>query len=269
MTDHALLIEDLRAETHDLEALLAGMTTDDWSRPTPSPGWSVQDQVNHLAYFDEASTLAITDADAFRRTADPMVAAKDDFPDRLVRAQRHLTPSTTHRWFRTARETFLATAAAADPRARIPWYGVGMSVRSAVTARIMESWAHGQDIADAVGADRAPTDRLRHICHLGVATRGFSFRLAGVPDPGHPVKVALSGPSGERWEWGEESADQRIEGPALDFCLVVTQRRHLADTALTIHGDTARQWMRVAQAYAGVRGPGRDPRGEPSEPSGS
>jgi uncharacterized protein (TIGR03084 family) len=143
--------------------------------------------------------------------------------------------------------------------ARIPWYGADMSITSAVTARLMETWAHGQDIADALAIRREPTDRLRSIAHLGVATRPFSFRLRGLPVPQEEVTVELIAPSGEVWRWGDSKAAQRVTGTALDFCLVVTQRRHLADTALTIVGDGAARWMSVAQAFAGTPGPGRKP----------
>ena len=139
-----------------------------------------------------------------------------------------------------------------------------MSITSALTARLMETWAHGQDVADAVAAPRVPTDRLRHIAHLGVATRAFSYRLRGLPPPVDEPFVELSAPSGDDWRWGAPAAEQRVVGPALDFCLVVTQRRHLSDTSLTVVGDEAARWMAIAQAFAGIPGPGRNPlpRGE-------
>jgi uncharacterized protein (TIGR03084 family) len=132
-----------------------------------------------------------------------------------------------------------------------------MSARSAVTARIMETWAHGQDIADTFGVLRRPTDRLRHIAHLGVSTIGFTFRLHDRPAPDVPIRVELRAPSGIRWTWGDEDAADRVEGSALDFCLTVTQRRHVGDTALSVHGRVAREWIGIAQAFAGAPGPGR------------
>jgi uncharacterized protein (TIGR03084 family) len=143
--------------------------------------------------------------------------------------------------------------------ARIPWYGADMSITSAVTARLMETWAHGQDIADALAIRREPTDRLRSIAHLGVATRPFSFRLRGLPVPQEEVTVELIAPSGEVWRWGDSKAAQRVTGTALDFCLVVTQRRNVADTALVTTGPAATEWMALAQCFAGGPGPGRPP----------
>jgi len=126
-----------------------------------------------------------------------------------------------------------------------------MSPASFATARLMEYWAHGQDVADALGQQRTPTDRLRHICHLGVRTRGFSYAVRGMTPPEKDVYVALTGPSGDEWTWGDAAASDRIEGSAHDFCLVVTQRRHVDSADLTVTGDAAREWMSIAQAFAG------------------
>jgi uncharacterized protein (TIGR03084 family) len=124
----------------------------------------------------------------------------------------------------------------------------------------METWAHGQDIADTLGVRRQPTARLRHVAHIGVSTFGFSFRLRGRAVPTAPVRIELTAPHGTRWSWGPAEADNKVCGPALDFCLVVTQRRHPIDTELTITGPVATEWMSIAQAFAGAPGPGRPPK---------
>ena len=256
---HRQVAEDLREETRSLQELLDGVGPQEWSTPTPAAGWTVQDQVNHLAYFDEATVLAVTDPERFRREAGELSAPGDDFPDRLVRGQRDLAPEETAAWFARARATLLDVATDASPGLRLPWYGPDMSITSVATARLMETWAHGQDVADALGVPRVPTDRLRHIAHLGVATRAFGFRLRGLAAPEEDVAVELTAPSGDVWRWGDPAAGQRVAGTALDFCLVVTQRRHLSDTTLSVTGDVAARWMSLAQAFAGVPGPGREP----------
>ncbi len=139
-----------------------------------------------------------------------------------------------------------------------------MGVLSFISARLMETWAHGQDVADALGRTRQPTDRVRHVAHLGVRARSFSYLVRERPVPPGRIDVLLIAPSGEQWRWevGERVDDEpvaTVEGPALDFCLVVTQRRNLADTALIVSGDLAVDWMSVAQAFAGPPGPGREP----------
>jgi uncharacterized protein (TIGR03084 family) len=161
-------------------------------------------------------------------------------------------------WLRRARRHLVETLAALDPQHRVPWFGPDMSAATAVTSRLMETWAHGQDIADTPGRERSPTHRLRHVAHLGVRTFGFSFSLAGRPVPGEGVQVDLEAPGGGRWVWRADGPN-RVAGPALDFCLVVTQRRQVDDTALRVEGPVARDWMGVAQAFAGSRGPGRPP----------
>jgi uncharacterized protein (TIGR03084 family) len=134
-----------------------------------------------------------------------------------------------------------------------------MSARSFATARIMEVWAHGQDIFDALQIRREPTDRLQHIAHMGVATFGWSFMNRQMEIPDAEVRVELRAPSGDRWTWGPENATNQIKGSAQDFCLVITQRRNVVDTQLAVTGDTAAQWMTIAQAFAG-------PPADPPEP---
>jgi uncharacterized protein (TIGR03084 family) len=123
----------------------------------------------------------------------------------------------------------------------------------------MEYWAHGQDVADALGVRRPPTARLRHVCHLGVRTRDFAHVNRGLEPPGVPIAVELTAPDGGTWSFGDAGADERVTGPAEDFCLLVTQRRHRDDLALVASGPHASTWLDVAQAFAGPPGPGRAP----------
>jgi uncharacterized protein (TIGR03084 family) len=139
----------------------------------------------------------------------------------------------------------------------MPWFGPPMSAASMATARLMETWAHGQDVADALGATREPTHRLRHVAHIAVRTFGWSFAVNGLEAPEVPVRVELVGPDGERWAWGPEDAADRITGPAVDFCLLATQRRHRDELAVTAVGAAANAWLPLAQAFAGPPGAGR------------
>jgi uncharacterized protein (TIGR03084 family) len=256
-TDLHRLLDDLAAETASLAGLLVGLPAPRWLTATPAPGWTIADQVGHLAHFDEAAVSAATEPEAFRRDLE---AAGGVDPDAIARDYRRLDPSALWDRFESARERLLEVYKGLDPAARIPWYGPPMSVASAVTARLMETWAHGQDVADALGVRREPTERLRHVAHLGVRTLGFSFALHGLVVPTEPVRVSLTSPTGgDPWTWGPAEVVDRVIGPALDFCLVVTQRRHLADTALHVAGPVAMEWMAIAQAFAGRPGEGRRP----------
>jgi uncharacterized protein (TIGR03084 family) len=253
------LVADLAAETASLDAMLAPLNEAAWRTPTPAAGWTIADQVSHLAFFDEAATRSAADPGRFRAETAELTALGDDFPDQVAARYRDRAGKDLLAWFRQARAEYLATFGAIDPGARLPWYGPDMSPASSVTARLMETWAHGLDIADALGMSRKPTARLRHIARLGVRTMGFSFALRGLPAPDRPVRVELTAPDGTAWAWGPPDAADRVTGPALDFCLVVTQRRSRADTSLRATGAIAERWLAIAQAFAGPPGPGRGP----------
>ncbi|HEX3788852.1 MAG TPA: TIGR03084 family metal-binding protein [Pseudonocardiaceae bacterium] len=257
--DLKALLADLLAETRVLTDLIADLDEAGWDAPTPAAGWAVRDQVSHLAYFDETATLAATDPDRFRAEAAELMKVGPGFPDEVADQCRALPVAELLGWFNQARQELVRVFADLDPKARLPWYGPDMSAASSITARLMETWAHGQDVADTVGVQREPTTRLRHIAHLGVGTFGFVYRLNNRPVPDTPVRVELAAPDGDQWVWGPAGVSDTVTGPALDFCLAVTQRRHVEDTALRVTGPVATDWMTIAQAFAGAPGPGRGP----------
>lgn len=251
------LLGDLEAEHRDLDALVATLDEPGWARPTPASGWAVRDQLSHLAYFDDAAVSAMTDPSTFDALVAEALAGGDPMAEHLRRG-RALSGPELLAWWRASRQAMVAATRGLPDGARVPWFGPPMGVLSFVSARLMETWAHGQDVADALDRRRVPTARLRHIAHLGVRTRSFSYLVRGLEPPSSSVRVALTGPSGELWQW-EDPGDglDRVQGPALDFCLVVTQRRNIVDTALLVEGESAHQWMSIAQAFAGPPGPGR------------
>jgi uncharacterized protein (TIGR03084 family) len=257
--DMGALTADLAAESADLYELLSVLAEPEWNRDTPAAGWTVRDQVTHLAYFDGTAVLSATDPDRFRADAEAIMAEGADFPDRIAERYRGLSGAEVFSWLQQARRDYLDTFAALDPGTQLPWYGPPMSAASSVTARLMETWAHGQDVYDALGLTRRPTARLRHVAHLGVRTFGWSFTVRGLEVPGVPVRVELTGPDGELWTWGPEDAADRVTGPAEDFCLLVVQRRHRSQTALAAQGPVGDRWLDIAQAFAGAPGPGRTP----------
>jgi uncharacterized protein (TIGR03084 family) len=261
--DMAALAADLSAESVVTRDLISGLDEAGWHTPTPAAGWDITDQVSHLAYFDEVTIASAVDQDAFIAERTAAEAAGGIDPDTIAARFHRLSGAEMLAWFDTARQELLSTFVTIDPAARLPWFGPAMSAASSLTARLMETWAHTQDIADALGVTREPTGRLRHVAHIGIGARGYSYAVRGLPVPSAPVRVELVPPPGAEtsdavWSWGPADAKDRITGPALDFCLLVTQRRHRDDVTLAIEGPAATEWMSIAQAFAGAAGPGRD-----------
>jgi len=251
------LADDLVAESAVLRELLAPLTEEGWRRATPAAGWTIGDQVSHLAAFDDVAVQSATDPDAFRAELERINAAGGVSPDTVAEQHRGKSGAELLAWFDDARPRLITAFRPLDPSLRVPWFGPAMSAASSLTARIMETWAHGQDVADTLGVRREPTDRLRHVAHIGIGARAYSYLVNGRSVDPTPVRVELEAPSGARWTWGPEDAADRVSGPALDFCLAVTQRRHRDDTTLTVTGPVAAAWMSIAQAFAGDVGTGR------------
>ena len=251
------LLDDLRAEQADLRRIVEGA---DLTTPTPAEGWDVRDAISHLAGTDVEATLSATDPDAFVAKLPSVGADIDGFLTAQLTERRHLSQQELIAAWQQGFDAMLDAFAQLDPAVKVPWYGPPMSPASFATARLMEYWAHGQDVVDALGATREPTARLRHICHLGVRTRGFSYVNRGLQPPTGDVRVELVAPDGETWTYGDADATDRVTGTALDFCLLVTQRRHRDDTALVAEGPLADEWLGIAQCFAGPPGGGREKR---------
>jgi uncharacterized protein (TIGR03084 family) len=255
----ASLVDDLLAESGELRRVLEPRPDSDWARPTPAAGWTVVDQVTHLAYFDDVTRISITDPEQFQADAEQLTAGGQDFPDRIA-AQFHDTPPRELLpWFDRSRAQLTQAFREVDPAARFPWFGPAMKAASSVSARLMETWAHGQDILDTFGIARVPTGRLRHVADIGIRAQRYSYAVNGLDLPAEPIRVELAAPDGQAWTWGPAEARDRVTGDALDFCLVVTQRRHQDDTRLQVRGPAATEWIGIAQAFAGPAGPGREP----------
>jgi uncharacterized protein (TIGR03084 family) len=261
MADPTPVIDDLCAESEELDLLVAELSPEQWALATPAPGWTVAHQIAHLAWTDHSSVLAVTDQDAFAREVEKALAEPGDFVDNGAEEGAAKPPEELLADWRAGRKALADALRAAPGGARFPWYGPPMSTASMATARLMETWAHGGDVADALGVARTPTDRLRHIVRLGVRTRDFAFGVHGLTPPFEEFRVELTAPSGELWVYGPEDADDRVTGPALDFCRLVTQRAHRTDLALHADGPDADRWLDIAQAFAGPPGDGRPPKG--------
>lgn len=255
------LRRDLVAEQNSLDDVVGDLGAEQWSRDTASPGWSVFDQVAHLAYFDDRASIAISNPERFRRDLDEMLAraASESIDEITLGPLRTLSSRDLVTLWRENRRRLNEDARTLTDESRVAWYGPSMGAKSFLTARLMETWAHGVDIADSLGVTREPTDRLRHVAQLGFITRQWSYSVRGETMPTGAVRLELIGPRGDAWRWGLDDAEDSIEGSAEEFCLVVTQRRHPSDTSLHA-GELGTHWLQRAQAFAGAPSDGPPPR---------
>ncbi len=251
------VIDDLRTESEALDAFVAGLSPEQWGLATPAPGWTIAHQIGHLWWTDQVALLSVTDEPAF----DALVADAQEtvatFVDDAANDAAALPPAELlANWRRTRADLHAALGSVPDGR-KLHWFGPPMSGASMATARLMETWAHGVDVADTLGVAVVASPRLKSIAHLGVRTRDFAYLVNGRTPPSEPFRVELRTPDGGVWEWGPAAAAQRVTGSALDFCYLVTQRRPRADLDLVADGPDAQEWLTIAQAFAGPPGVGR------------
>ncbi|MYY05255.1 TIGR03084 family protein [Streptomyces sp. SID4913] len=250
---------DLAVEGTELGDLVAGLSPEEWEAATPAASWTVRHQVAHLAYVSRLVRLAVSDAEAFAAETAPV---REDFQSGmdagLAEYVTEPVPGLLRRWAeeREAAEKGLAALERRDP---VPWPAGPLPASVLAAVALAELYAHGQDIRDGLGRPRVLTDRIGHIVFLGTRTRDLAYRARGLRPPAEPFRFEVTAPSGELWAFGPPEAGQRITGPAEDFCLLVTRRRHRDDLALTAVGTEAGQWLDIAQSYVGPPGTGRAP----------
>jgi uncharacterized protein (TIGR03084 family) len=263
-----IVLADLAAEADELDDLVAGLSPAQWQADTPAPGWTIAHQIGHLATTDQMSVLAITDPDTFLASRDALIGDFDARADAAAAEAADQPPEQLLGSWRQHRAALVSALAGVPAGQKVPWMVTPVAPATLASTRLMEVFAHGQDIRDALGAGWQPTDRIRHVARFGVKSRDFAFTMRGLAVPADEFRVELTGPDGDLWAYGPEQASQRVTGPALDFCLLVTRRRHRDDLALTAAGQDADQWLDIAQAYVGPPSTGRAagqfarPRGE-------
>ncbi len=251
------MVADLRAESDDLDALVADLPPARWVEDTPAPGWTIAHQIAHLLWTDRVALTAVTDEPGFATMLEAAAVKPIRFVDEGAEELAATPPDQLLAEWRQTRARLHEELLAVPDGRKLPWFGPPMSAASMATARLMETWAHGLDVADTLGVKRPASARLRSIAHIGVRTRDYAFAINGLTPPPDPFRVELRAPDGSTWSWGPDDAAQRVTGSAEDFCMLVTQRR--PRSALDVHarGDDAEQWLTIAQAFAGPPGPGR------------
>ena len=244
---------DFLAESETLYSLLADLADEDFGQATAFKGWTLNQVVGHLHMWNWAADLSLRDGEAFLAFFSSVSAQLREgdlgsFENRWLDGLKgRVLLAEWRKFYLPMAERF----GAADPSARVAWAGPSMSVRSSITARLMETWAHGQAIYDLLGVVRQNEDRIRNIAVLGVNTYGWTFKVRNLEPPQPIPFVSLTAPSGAVWTFGEEHDAERIDGLAEEFCQVVTQTRNVADTRLRITGPNANAWMARAQCFAG------------------
>lgn len=253
------LVQALQAESESLDGLVAELSDDQWATPTPAQGWTVAHQIGHLHWTDRVSLLSITDPAGFGDLVEQAMGDPSGFVDAAAETEAARPPAELLADWRKTRDRLGGALVAVPEGTKLTWFGPPMSAASMATARMMETWAHGLDVADALGVKRPEGDRIKNVVHLGVRTRDFAYLVNGLDAPAEPFRYEITAPSGRLWTWGPEDATDIVRGPAVDFCELVTQRRHLDDLNLEFIGDEAAAWSRIAQAFAGPPGAGRAP----------
>jgi uncharacterized protein (TIGR03084 family) len=253
------VLADLTTEGDELDLLVAGLEPAGWQTMTPAPGWTIAHQIGHLASTDRVSVLAMTDPDAFLRLRDERIGDFDAATDADAAAQAAQPAEALLGQWQDGRAQVASALAAVPAGQKVAWMVQPVAPATLASTRLMELFAHGQDIRDALGIAPQSSARLQHVARFGVRSRDFAYALRGLPGPAEEFRVELTGPDGAVWAFGPEEAKQRVSGPALDFCLLVTRRRHRADLTLVAVGADAGQWLDIAQAYVGPPSAGRKP----------
>ncbi|MGK5552255.1 TIGR03084 family metal-binding protein, partial [Actinomadura kijaniata] len=241
---------DLAAEGDDVDALVADLDGARWDLPTPAPGWTIANQVAHLRFIFRLAGTAAADPEGFQTL---IAGAAGNFDGAVNAAVEELMdePSKMLARWRAERAAAVEALAAVPAGQPVPWLVRPIPAGVLACAGIMELFGHGQDIADALGVRRTYTDRIRHLVGFAVLVWEFGYQARGLTPPDTPFRFELTAPSGELWAYGPPDAEQRVTGPAVDFCLLVTRRRHRDDLALQATGADADEWLNIAQAYRG------------------
>ena len=245
------ICNDLKDEYSELLKIVCGINEAQWDIITPFCDWTIRDEISHLMFGDKVALFSAEEPEKFKLQAKESMEDIDKFFEEPLIYGRSITTQSLLKEWELISKKLVSILLKIEPKTKLPWYGPSMNARSFATARIMETYAHGQDIYDALGINRKPTDRLKHVAHLGIRTFGWAFIIRKMEVPKEQVRVELKSPSSNMWCWGPEDAADIVNGTAEDFCLTVAQRRNVLDTELRIKGDVAKKWMSIAQVFAG------------------
>jgi uncharacterized protein (TIGR03084 family) len=259
VSDPTDVYADLKTEGEVLDKLIAGLDAAQWDTPTPAPGWTIKHQIAHLSSTARLAQISASDPEMFAKVT---AGAEKDFDgavDALLKPYLELSPADLLARWRTERGDATKALSVLPPAQMVPWVARQIPASALACAGLMELFAHGQDIHDALGAPREYTDRIGHLVWFGTRNRDFGYLVRGLTPPEAEFRYEITGPSGIVWEFGPADAENRITGPGVDFCMLVTRRRNRADLAIQATGAEADKWLDIAQSYRGSPGQGREP----------
>jgi uncharacterized protein (TIGR03084 family) len=250
---------DLVVEGETLDRLVARLSVREWTLPTHAPRWTIAHQIAHITSTARLARASATDPATFAAMSAGGTEDFDALVGKILQPYLSGLPTAMLARWRVERAEATKALAAVPPGQLVPWVGRMLPATALASAGVMEVFAHGQDIADALGVRIERTDRIRHLVNFAVGNWQFGYLMRGLAPPGRQFRFMLTAPSGAIWELGPHDATECVTGPAVDFCLLTTRRRHRADLAMTASGPEACRWLDVAQAYRGNPGPGRLP----------
>lgn len=243
------ICDDIAAETRALSSVVEDLTEDQWRAPTVAEGWDSHETILHLGATDWICYLTLVNPKLFVDIRTQLSKGETSVHKAVGPHVRGLQGSELWEWFLTGRSEMLGALRDTDPKARITWLGPDIGARSLATSRLLETWTHSHDLADSFAIKYPQTDRLRHIAHIGVVTREFSYVNQGLTPPKEPVRVELVSPNGDQWSWGPDDATNKVSANAYEFCKVITRRIPVAESAVETHGVLAQKWMEIAQPW--------------------
>lgn len=239
------ILSDLVAEQQFLDQSLQRIPIKHWDRTTPAGKWTVRDTISHLADFAEVAADALIKGDRVKewQTASDLDALRQ----RAVARGRQMRPQDVIEWWRGGRAKVIEPLSHMSEDDRVEWIQGTMSAKTFATFRLMETWAHGLDIYQALDIEVEDTARIRHVCWLGWKTLPYAFKEAGLDYT--PIRVEVIGPGYAKWVYGPDDTEDVIKGSASEWARIVVRRALPKKVRLKVTGDTAQRAIEVAQAY--------------------
>ena len=245
---------DFCDESNAVYELLSNLSNDEFKSPTQFKGWTFNNVIGHIHVWNYAADISLKDGDEWKEFANNALsslgggATINQFEQTILKGVEGKELLDLWKNYYSEMTKRFATA---DPKKRVKWMGPDMSVRSSISARHMETWAHAQELYDSMGIDRKNEDRIKNIVIIGNNTFKYCFTINKRNLHPETPYLKLTSPSGKLWEFNDKRNENIIEGSAEEFCQVVTQVRNIKDVNLNVRGDIAKEWMSIAQCFAG------------------